>query len=273
MIVCYAPGAGLGHLTRVRAYLHTVHKGQPATIVTASPFGTDARVVGGHRIVRPPATGTTPDWLRDTLRDLAPAELVVDAFPGGIAGEVTAAVPPPGTRTVHLARLLRLDAYRTVLPADPPRYDETWTVEPLTAPHRAYLAAISARVEPLALADPEPGTGPDPDLTGAWLVVHTGPAAELAELLDYARETAEVERLRPRLVLVTPQPPPELPGDVHHLDRYPAWPLFAGAARIISAAGCNIVRQAAPWRERHRMLPFPRRFDDQFARAARTRTR
>jgi len=31
------------------------------------------------------------------------------------------------------------------------------------------------------------------------------------------------------------------------------------------------VRQTERWRGRHRVFPFPRRFDDQFARAARIR--
>ncbi len=42
-------------------------------------------------------------------------------------------------------------------------------------------------------------------------------------------------------------------------------------ARLITAAGFNIMRQAAPYRAQHRPLPFSRRFDDQFARVARWR--
>jgi hypothetical protein len=92
----------------------------------------------------------------------------------------------------------------------------------------------------------------------------------VAELVGYAEETAAAEGVLPRLVLVSP--PEVAPDGVYRLDAYPAWPLFAHASRIISAAGWNIVRQAAPWRDRHRMLPFPRLFDDQFTRAARARS-
>jgi hypothetical protein len=68
MIVCYADGGGLGHLTRVRAY-----------------------------------------------------------------------------RVVHLARLLRWDAYRPLLlPSAPPRFAETRLAEPVTAEHLAYLREISS---------------------------------------------------------------------------------------------------------------------------------
>jgi hypothetical protein len=82
---------------------------------------------------------------------------------------------------------------------------------------------------------------------------------------------AELEGLRPRITLVSPTRPYALPPEVAHLDVYPAWPLFPAAERIITAAGCNIVRQLAHLPERHRMMPFPRRFDDQFTRAARVR--
>ena len=262
MIVCYARGGGLGHLTRVRAYLYTVHPGAPATIRTGWP---------------------------DDLAELEPEEIVLDAFPAGLDGEVGAALVPAGVRVVHLARLLRWDAYRPLIPADPVRFDRTWLVEPVTGPHLAYLRSVSATVAPLELCDPpveplEPSAplklsgspaverpGGRAAASGDWLIVHAGPADEVMELVAYARETAALEGAAPRFVLVSPTAPAGLPADVAHLDARPAWPLFAGAARIVSAAGFNTVRQAAPYREKHRMLPFPRRYDDQFARAVAAR--
>jgi hypothetical protein len=121
--------------------------------------------------------------------------------------------------------------------------------------------ASCASEEPMA-------TGPE-----GWLIVHAGPVSEVIELIGYAREMAELEGLRPRLTLVSPNLPDGLPPDIAHLDVYPAWPLFPSAERIITAAGCNVVRQLARWPRRHRMMPFPRRFDDQYARAARVRAR
>ncbi|WP_336213674.1 hypothetical protein [Nonomuraea sp. LPB2021202275-12-8] len=240
MIVCYARGGGFGHLTRVRAYLHTVHPGAEATILTEWP---------------------------DRLPDAA--EIVVDAFPAGLEGELTRAGLPPGVPVVHLARLLRWDAYRPLI-SQTPRFDRTWLVEPVSGPHLAFLRSVSARVEPLALTDPPAGDVPVLE-AGGWLVVHSGPPEETMELVAYARESAAAEGARPRITLVSPVAPAGLPPEVAHLAARPAWPLFAGAARIISAAGFNTVRQAAPHRHKHRVLPFPRRFDDQFTRAARLR--
>jgi hypothetical protein len=261
VIVCYARGAGLGHLTRLRAYLHTIGHRAPVTILTTSPHATGPRVTAPHTVLTPP-----PD-LRAFLWEVGAAEFVVDAFPAGLDGELDASVVPPGVRVTHLARLLRWSAYAECLPERPLRFDRTWLVEPVT--HGDYLVSVSAHVAPLRLAEPPAAGGPGP---GGWLVVHTGPDEETLELVSYARETARLEGIRAALTLVSPSRPAGLPPEVTHLDVYPAWPLFAGAERIITAAGCNAVRQVAPWRERHRMVPFPRRYDDQFARAARYAT-
>jgi len=258
VIVCYAEGGGLGHLTRIRAYLHTVHGDEPATILSTSPFTADPRILGPHRIL--PAAH---------LPELRPTTLVVDAFPAGLHGELHASSAPPGARVVHLARLLRWDAYQPILPPDPLRFDQVWRLEPLSEPHAAALPPTS----PLDLADPPAPAEPDcADVAdGSWLIVHSGPASEIHELVRYARDCAAAEGLPPRLVLVAPQRPAGLPSDVEHVDPYPAWPLFAVAHRVVSAAGFNVVRQMRPWRSKHLMLPFPRRFDDQFTRAARAR--
>ncbi|WP_433333188.1 hypothetical protein [Spirillospora sp. CA-294931] len=284
MIVCYAHGDGLGHLTRLRAALHTLGETGPVTVLSGSPFAADTRVTGGWT-VRPGAD----------LASLAPRELIVDAFPAGRRGELTASAIPPGARVTHLARLLRWDVYAPLLPDDPPRFDRTFVLEPLADGHRAHLDAVSAEVVPLDLVDPPavaaPGTchcggttphtpradpsAPPRSATGSgpdgWLIVHSGPDAEILELVAYAEDMAALEGVAPRLTVVAPRRPEGLAASIGHLDVYPAWPLARHAERIVTAAGFNAVRQFAPWRERHRVLPFPRTLDDQFARAARLR--
>lgn len=249
-IGCYARGGGLGHLTRVRAALHTLYPGETATIVTDSPFAHDPRVIGPHRL----SAVIEPDF--DVL--------IVDAFPAGLRGELTAADLPAGALTVHLARLLRWDAYAPLLPTSPIRFDQTWLLEPADADQMAYLRTNSRALADLTLVDPLAAA--TSDVGGAWLIVHAGPADEVRELVAYARELASIEGVRPRFVLVSPFLPDGL--DVSHLDTWPAWPLYARAGRIVTAAGFNAVRQLRPWRVKHRMLPFPRRFDNQFRRAA-----
>ncbi|WP_433245214.1 hypothetical protein [Actinomadura nitritigenes] len=256
MIACYAAGGGLGHLTRLRAFLHTLAVDDEVVVLSDSPFAADPRVSSGWT-VRPAST---------RLAALAPDELVVDAFPAGLKGEL--ARPPSGIRVTHLARLLRWDAYLPLLPADPPRFDRTFVLEPLDPAHEAHLRAVSAEIAPLALTDP-----PAEALgVRGWLVVHSGPDDETLELLAYARDMAAMEGADPPLTLVSPHRPDGLPAGVVHLDAYPAGPPGPGVERIVTAAGFNAVRQYAPWRDRHRVLPFPRTLDDQFARAARVRS-
>ncbi|WP_067456649.1 hypothetical protein [Actinomadura macra] len=261
MIVCYARGDGLGHLTRLRATLHTLVWDDEVTVVTGSPHAADPRVAHGWRI-----TETLDDLVMERVAtDGAATDVIVDAFPAGLKGELRRF--PGGVRVTHLARRLRWDAYRPLLPADPPRFDRTYILEPLEPGHEAYLRTVSDEIAPLVLADPPSG----PLDVDGWLIVHGGPAAEILELVAYAREMAALEGVRPPLTLVSPHRPEGLPAGVAHLDAYPACPPGPRVERIVTAAGFNAVRQFAPWRDRHRMLPFPRSLDDQFARAARAR--
>ena len=255
MILCYAAGDGLGHLTRLRAALRTLGLDGPVTVVTGSPFAGDPRVTSGWRVVPSIAAAEAGDA----------DEVIIDAFPAGLKGELTAL--PSGTRVTHLARLLRWDAYAPLLPPDPPRFARTFVLEELAPAHDAYLRDVSDTVEPLVLTDPPS----EPIDVEGWLIVHSGPAAETRELIAYAQDMAAAEKVHPLMTLVSPQKPDGLPPQIVHLDAYPASVPGPNVERIVTAAGFNAVRQYAPWRDRHRMLPFPRSLDDQFTRAARAR--
>ncbi|GAA2132290.1 hypothetical protein [Actinomadura napierensis] len=255
MIACYARGGGLGHLTRLRSFLHTLAVDDEVVVLSDSPFAADPRVSSGWT-VRPASAD---------LAALAPDELVVDAFPAGLKGELTRI--PSGIRVTHLARLLRWDAYRLLLPGDAPRFDRTFLLEPLDPAHEAHLRAVSDEVATLTLADPPC----EPLDVHGWVIVHSGPDAETLELLAYARDMAAMEGASPPLTLISPRRPDGLPPGVAHLDAYPACPPGPGVERVVTAGGFNAVRQFAPWQDRHRILPFPRTLDDQYTRATRAR--
>lgn len=302
MIAAYALGGGLGHLTRVRAAVHSLG-GDPddLVVITSSPFATDRRVVGGSRIVTVPAALAADRqglgaFIHDTLNAAAPTEIILDVFPAGILGELTAEVLDPSVPVRHLARSLRWNRYAPTLPADPPALATTYVLEPVGEEHQRYLIDHSATIAPLLLTDPEPHPARDGDdivdpgqralLDGThqavWLIVHSGPDHEILELVAYARDHAAATAgssheggagdhggREPRFVLIAPSRPATLASDVAHLDVYPAWPLFAAADRVVTAGGFNAMRHASRCAERHLVLPFERRFDNQFARVQR----
>lgn len=275
MLLYYALGGGLGHLVRARAFLHTLGLEGEATLFTSSRFADDPRVTGGLPLVRvPPSLDGDRAGLRAllerTLAELGATRLVVDAFPSGLLGELAGFVPPPGVALEHVARLLRWERYVADASADLPRFATTWLVEELHDDHRRALESASGEVRSLDLVDPPPP--PTEPLEPPYaLVVHSGPDEETLELVAFAHELSCAERVSPRLAVVAPSRPEGLPADVAWVDVFPATGLFAGAKRIVAAAGFNLVRQTDPFRDRRVLVPFPRRYDDPFARAARAR--
>jgi hypothetical protein len=283
MILYYAAGGGLGHLTRGRALLHTLGVTGPLAFMTASRFAHDPRVRGDAEVVAiPPALAHDPAayrrWLIAEIGRLAPEEIYIDTFPAGILGEF-AGFPFLGeTRLHHVARLLRWSAYAALDASPPPSFTTTWRVEPLDPAQELALGEVSSAMLSLELRDPPHEPLPDAihsflddDPAPLWLVVHSEPGEEIAELLAYAHDLAAAERAHPRIVLVTRSSPHGLSPSIPVLDLYPATSLFPHAAMIITGCGFNAMRQTLPYRERHRFLPFPRRYDDQFLRAARRR--
>lgn len=288
MILAYALGGGLGHVTRVRALAATLGWDEPLTIITSNPHAADPRVRGDAQVhVAPVGVARDPHGLEELVRTTAaasaPARVLVDTFPCGILHELRPDTFGAGTEVVHVGRALRWSAYAPgALPVGL-RFAVAYVVEPIGAVQRAFLGSVAATVVDLELREvAEPARGPDgrvveridQDATGAehrplWLVVHSGPDHETLELVAYAHDVAAAAGDEARVVVVTRERPAALDPQVGHLDVQPAWPLFATADRIFAAAGSNVVRQLAAHASRTSLLPFDRRFDDQYERARR----
>ena len=225
-------GGGLGHLTRARAFLHTLGLERDAVIVTDSPFAGDKRVVGDIAVVR-----ELPD----------DGHLVLDTFPAGLLGDIE-------TRDAdYVARYVRWDRY--TLPENPPRIGRAYILEPLHPEQERYVRErAEVVIENFELCDPPAAAQDLPELPpGYVMVVHSGPAWECEELFAYAREVCQAEGVG---------------GPIVAVDVYPATLLAPRATRIYTAGGFNAMRQFGR-DPRHRPLPFERRFDDQYARVAR----
>ena len=235
MIVYYAMGGGLGHATRARRVLDALRIDDAVIVASAKP---DPRVTGRYP-------------LADSLHGLSPERIIVDAFPLGLKGELAGLDVPMD----YVARLLRWDEYRRCVPDSLPRFGTMYVVEPVThevpCDRVIELTLNPARCSPPAARFPY------------WLVVHSGPEEEVRELIAYAEELQRIEHDRTRIVVVS--------QCGLGVDIVPASALFEHATRIVSAAGFNIMLETEPYRDKHHVVPMPRRFDDQFARAARRR--
>jgi hypothetical protein len=266
MILYYAFGGGMGHLTRAAAVAYTLNLPQVA-LLTASPHAAAIDLP----VLSPPATdaATLRSWLRQQIDALRPEALYLDAFPAGIEGELDAATLPPELPVVYVARRMRWLHYRARMPAEPPQLTTVYSTEPLHSEHQAWIERQCADIRPLELHDP-PAAAPDiSDLPRPlWLIVHSGPDAELRRLFAHADRHARRQSVQPHYLLIAPTCPAWLPTNATHRSLYPAWPLFAQVDGIVSGAGPNVMRQTAAYADKHYPVAFHRRYDDQLGRLA-----
>lgn len=265
MILYYALGGGLGHLTRGRRVLEALGLVGDAAFVTASPYAADVRITGGIPVIAVPQSlehdrEAHRAWLRDVVRDAD--RVIVDAFPCGIQGELHELDVPMDL----VARRLRWSEYRRVNNVPLPRFDTVWCVEALEPEQERELRTHSTRMEPLELCVTEPTTRESGE--PYWLIVHSGPDDEVRELIAYTEELRRLADIEPERVLVATRCTITLPEGFERLDAVPATSLFPAATRIISAAGFNVMLETRQWREKHCVVPFARAFDDQYYRAA-----
>ncbi len=283
MNLYYAMGGGVGHLVRARAVIHTLGLNPSTTsILSSSPYAIDSRIVGTIPVrVVPKELGQKPGdwrkWIERVTNELQPENLYLDTFPAGILGEFEFVRLPATTAVHHVARLLNPGSQRELFATPGPRFDTCYIVEDLDCDHRTLLRDRSRATIELSLIDPSPveATAASAIVLGRhsnfWLVVHSGPTNEVAELLAFADGMRDAASITPHLVALTLSPPDVLPPGTSCYDVFPATPLFPHTARIFTAGGFNAMRQTAPWRNRHFAMPFSRRHDDQYRRVARAR--
>ncbi|HEX7829748.1 MAG TPA: hypothetical protein VF787_08830, partial [Thermoanaerobaculia bacterium] len=202
MIFYYAPGGGLGHLTRGRRVLETLGLTHDATFITASTYATDARVTGNIPVIAMPTTldgdvDAHRTWMRDAIAGAD--RVIVDTFPAGIQGELSGV----DARMELVARSLRWDAYRRAVSSPLPRFDTIWTIEPLEAEHESALRAHATSWRELDLRAANVATDDSPPNLNYWLIVHSGPADEVRELVAHAEELGRIEGPPERVLVAT----------------------------------------------------------------------
>ncbi|NJL15309.1 MAG: hypothetical protein HC913_21440 [Microscillaceae bacterium] len=281
MRLYYALGGGAGHLARALAVGHTLgwdwQQGHLLTNASqARTLSLPMRLTLLPEEVQKQAGGL-PHFLEKFLSQHSFDEVYLDAFPAGLRGEWASFFRPSKARFYYLARRLRWESYLPILDQISPFFKQAFLLEPLEPPHQQFVESQAASVKQLMLRYPWvslPSFFADLKAQAQaqhreiWLVVHSQPQSELAQLYEYARETAQLESKNPYLVLISEVKLPRLAPDTWQISYFPAYALFAGADRIFSAGGFNTLQQLRQVPVPYQSLPFVRRFDDQFWRVA-----
>lgn len=271
MILYYAVGGGMGHLTRASAILHTLQVPlEQVKILTASPFATlyfkDLPVLS-----LPAYLNNDPElymiWLKQQCKKYNFTEIWVDSFPSGILGELYCLQDFP-LKWTYFARLLHWEHYKGLIKYIPD-FQKIVQLETLESEHQAFLNTWGLTPETIDLQYPVPQNDiiPYHFTSDDWLIVHSEPAQEVEELLAYAHDQATLEGVNPNFCVCSPIQ--KLNTTLSHqiFDLFPSHLYFGQVGRIFTACGFNSMMQTLPFRNKHHFLPFPRRFDNQFFRA------
>lgn len=285
MNLYYAMGGGLGHLTRARAFLAAEKLDKATLILTASSFADDPRIVGEIPILK---AGNDlqndavayQSFMRKVLDDYQIKTLFLDSFPFGIIGEFTDFCFPPKVEVNYVARLLKWQNYLSDKKVSNFCFHKTFVLENLHGDHRDFIENSSAEILRCDLVYEPPKSSPAVeevrlrilrDKIPFWLIVHGGNNDEIFELINYAAEMREIEQSDANLILIAPQNVSFNLENFFRFDLYPASSLFESAERIFTACGFNVMQQTDKYSDKHFFIPFERRYDDQFERAARRR--
>ncbi len=286
MVIYYALGGGLGHITRARKVLKALDIPQ-AKVVTATANVPYDLCAPEHLLTVPRRWSMQPkklcNQLKKWLHQNQASRLLIDTFPTGIKGEINFSDFASELRIDYVARYVHWPAYRNVL-APGARFNTSYLIEALSPDQSQFVKNTSSSVAELSLPLIESRQTKQTDYPASastqrsyWLIVHSGPSHEVKELLYYANDIAKNENMSPNLVVCTQIPTADLLEDLSQalvfekieiVSLYPAWPLFKDAEKIISAAGFNTIHETRTYSAKHHVLPFERRYDDQFLRLA-----
>lgn len=276
-VVFLAPGAGLGHIVRCAALsLELKNENISSIILSTSRWSDGFAAITGLTVLRIEAA-LWKHGLIQYLKWLDPAVIVQDTFPFGFKGEDLTSVAYE-IPFIYLARRLKLDVYLS-------RIGKRWdqhspliatciVIEPLTDDHFDKIS--SAPTAPIVLDQRirfSAHTILFPNVPHALieklenghlhLVVHSGPEHETQRLIQQAqhaiRNTGKGE-----IAVINPLLASKYKHD--YFDYFPASILFDLAFRIYTGAGYNTVSESQQRPEKHKMIPFQRRYDDQAGR-------
>jgi len=278
MLLYYAVGGGLGHITRALAVQHTLCLGSMVVMTAQTAIQQPAFTDRIQPLLVPPKLAADKPvylrWLQQQLELWQPEQIILDTFPVGILGEWSD-ISLAAIQVNHVARYIKWPAYaRYAGCREWPEFSITWQVESLHPQQQIALCEHSSCVQSLRLEDPcivplraERRMIEGVKNTDFWLVVHSGAQDEILALVDYAEQHCrQIKCNLPIFIVTSTALPKRFAARV--LALYPASPLFDVAERIYSGGGFNVMRQLQHYAAKHYPMPFDRTFDDQYHRVA-----
>lgn len=272
MILYYAPGGGLGHLTRAFALAGgLLKKGDGPVRIMATSRHARAALSAAPCPVDIPDSAVLATlsgyqaYLSDYLKRYQVEAVVLDTFPFGIIGEWSALAPK--LPRVLIARYLKWAAYQERVGDNRGPYpSRCLMIEDLEEDCLSRLQ-VYGTVDSLgrAISFPGPVCRKESKERGRegqqWLILHTGDLKEREALVAAAyRFMEETGSTAGKPVMLFPEQ-----------EVYPAHELLDSCTYVVSAGGYNCVCQAhlAPAGRVHFLHPFDRRYDDQHLRCRR----
>lgn len=280
MIVYYAPGGGYGHVCRGLKVLAALEASEQATVICSPDSVIDESFPSATLLPIPRNSkediSAFRTWLYSLLDRLHPERIYIDTFPAGLLGELLCCDDIMVYPLYYIARRMQWSMYAAIARQCPFVFTGAYSVEPLEEPHRVYSVSTSKRYAMLELPYVESSETVDSEVLPAsldrslplWGIVHSGAASEVETLLNYAQQTASIEKKEVQRILISPEKPARLSRDVLWKSCFPASKLYPFFNRIFTGCGFNAMHETVPFRKKHRWIPFERRFDNQFWRAA-----
>ncbi len=275
-ILYYCFGGGLGHITRFFAFCNTT--GIKPILITArnntdkvllERFATNVFVLPQNLISDKEGLR---NWLCEIIQRINPDRFIVDAFPGGILGELVGCKLLNNIKIEYIARIIKLEDYYKRLEGNIPKLSKIWQVEDLGEEQTSWLNELAnennVSIDRLKLNYPDSSNDFSISLPkDCWLIVHSGNEQEVQDLYEYALDVAMVENVNPSIVVVGQiSRPAFLSDEIPYYNIYPISNLLKKASRVFSGAGFNIIQQMSLMKEKHMALPFDRALDDQYLR-------
>ncbi len=286
-MIYYAIGGGLGHLTRAQAVIHTLNI-NPKNIHILTALPNAQQLCPNHSIIQVPSTlAQQPkkyqQWLQNLITTHNIQQIYLDTFPFGILGEWLPFLSNPDLQFHYIARHLQFNKYRQGMPcllstplSFKPSFPQSFNpsirtllTEPLTPSHQQWINQNSQSIQALHLQYPPIPTPTLPfsiNWQNTWLIVHSQPQEEILALLQYAQQKAKRQQQSPDILVICNTPLPALPSSIKTAHIYPTYPLFKKSAQIFIAGGFNSIHQTQAFAHKRHIIPFPRRYDDQFWR-------